>query len=307
VARRPESVSRKEILMSKKQARGKQKQSRPEHKGRRNRKVMIVAAVVLSLGLTGVMLAQLRAARVASTTNAMLAAPVAPAPATFSPSSPSKEYIYAGGRLLATEEPSGGTTTTEPPTTDPGPNATPTPTPVPPAPIPAGGKHSLLLNGTNAYAQFNHTTALDITGALTVEAWVKYTPNTKYQEIVAKENYGSTGGGYALQITPTGKLRFVLYQAGNAFVTVVGATTIGAGEWHHVAGVFDGTSERRVYLDGLEDGNASSAGSAPAPCTGGLKIGRLSSSATFRFSPTVGFQTSHLPTVMAPGRPSLRR
>ena len=118
-----------------------------------------------------------------------------------------------------------------------------------------------------------------------MEAWVKYSSNANYQEIVAKECYGTAGcGGYALQITNTGKLRFLTYQGGTTYVAVVGATTLTTGVWHHVAGVFDGTSTLRVYLDGVQDGTASSAGSAPTSGTGNLLIGRLSSSAQYYFS-----------------------
>lgn len=127
----------------------------------------------------------------------------------------------------------------------------------------------------------NSSTSLNITGALTLEAWIKYNTNGTYQEIIARESYGQTGGGYALQITNTGKLRFILYQGGTAYVAVVGATTLSAGVWHHVAGVFDGASQRRVYLDGVEDGSASSAGSAPTSGTANLQIGRLSSNSLY--------------------------
>jgi hypothetical protein len=64
-----------------------------------------VIALVLCLSLAGGIFAQWRATRVI---NRMSAAPT-PTPVVPGPDSPSKEYIYAGGRLLATEEPTGGT------------------------------------------------------------------------------------------------------------------------------------------------------------------------------------------------------
>jgi hypothetical protein len=247
------SISRKEVSMKK--VRWQRKLDKPRRKSLNWRKALMPACLAFGLVAAALVTARWISMNPAPATlpPAPLAPPPSPTPAL------SKEYIYAGGRLLATEEP--------------------TPT------SPASGSYSLSLNGTSAYAQVNSSTSLNITGALTVEAWIKYNSNGTYQEVIAKECYGTAGcGGYALQITNTGKLRFILYQGGTAYVAVVGATTVSTGVWHHVAGVFDGTSARRVYLDGVQDGSAASAGSTPASGTAPLQIGRLSSSALYYFN-----------------------
>ena len=144
-------------------------------------------------------------------------------------------------------------------------------------------KHSLSLNGTDAYVSVPHSTGLNITGAITLEAWVKYNSNGLYQNVVAKECYPQTGcGGYALQISNTGKLRFVIYLSANNYLTVTGATTVTPGAWHHVAAVFDG-SQRRVYLDGVQDGTASGS-LGPTTGTANLSIGRRSSVSQYYFN-----------------------
>lgn len=241
--------------MSKK-ARRRQKPSQPERHGRNRRKTLIAACLALSLVAAALVMARWLSTGPAPA--ALSPAPLAPQPTP--PPALSKEYIYAGGRLLATEEPKS-------------------------TPPPGSGGYSLSSDGTTAYAQIPSSTSLNITGALTVEAWVKYNANGAYQEVVAKECYGTTGcGGYALQISSTGKLRFITYQGGTSYVAVVGATIVSTGVWHHVAGVFDGTSTRRVYLDGVQDGTATSTGSAPASGTADLKIARLSSSAQYYFN-----------------------
>jgi hypothetical protein len=97
--------------MSKKKAR-QQKRTHTVAAARGKRKVVAVIALLLFLILGGGILAQWRAARLPTGTNALLLA--SPAPTVPPPNSPSKEYIYAGGRLLATEEPSGGGTTPAP-------------------------------------------------------------------------------------------------------------------------------------------------------------------------------------------------
>ena len=93
--------------MSKKTTRQQQKPNQPEPQRRRHRKAAVAIGLVLCLAVTGVILAQWKATSDVTRTNAMLTPPPpTPTPSSFSPSSPSKEYIYAGGRLVATEEPS---------------------------------------------------------------------------------------------------------------------------------------------------------------------------------------------------------
>jgi F5/8 type C domain len=99
--------------MSKK-VRQQQKTNKPEPKSRRYRKATVVIGLIFCLGVTVIILAQLRANRAVARTNAMLSQP-APTPSNFSPSNPSKEYIYAGGRLVATEEPAATQTPPAPP------------------------------------------------------------------------------------------------------------------------------------------------------------------------------------------------
>lgn len=91
--------------MSKK-ARQQRKHDKPKQKSRGRRQAILVIGLILCLGVTGVILARWKATNAITTTNAMLTAPPpAPTPSSFSPSNPSKEYIYAGGKLVATEEP----------------------------------------------------------------------------------------------------------------------------------------------------------------------------------------------------------
>jgi hypothetical protein len=237
-----------------KRVRRRRKFDQPERKSQSVRKVVTATCLGVSLVAVSLVIARWGGSRPAPAhfSSAPLVPQPSPTPAL------SKEYIYAGNKLLATEEPE--------------------------ILASGGGGYSLSLSGASAYAQVNSSASLNLTGALTVEAWIKYNPNGTYQEIVARESYGQAGGGYALQITNVGKLRFLLYQGGTAYVAVVGTTTLGTGAWHHVAGVFDGTSQRRVYLDGVEDGSASSTGSAPASGTADLKIGRLSSNTLYYFN-----------------------
>ncbi len=189
-----------------------------------------------------------------NTTSAPLSpAPLAPLP-TPTPTL-SKEYIYAGGRLLATEEPT-------------------TPS----------GPYSLSLGGAGDYAQAPSSTSLNITGPITLEAWIKLNSTGAYQSIVARENANITngGGGYELTITDTGKVRLNIWTTSTSYASTIGATVLSTGVWHHVAAVSDG-SQRRVYLNGVLDASVSGA-LVPGTGTAGLKIGRRNSTTSSPFS-----------------------
>ena len=87
--------------MSKKKAGKRQKSQSQKLKSRSRRKSLIVIALILCLGLTSLILAQWRSVR--SPFGAL-----SPSPQPSPTPQLSKEYIYAGGRLIATEEPTGG-------------------------------------------------------------------------------------------------------------------------------------------------------------------------------------------------------
>jgi concanavalin A-like lectin/glucanase superfamily protein len=103
---------------------------------------------------------------------------------------------------------------------------------------------------------------------ITVMAWVnKGAPFNVFRTIVSK---GSDTCGiresYALDTGPDGGLRFLAYQGGSSVASVandVAPASIWNGQWHAVAGTFDGTTVR-LYLDGVQ------VGSAPAPVPGGV-------------------------------------
>jgi len=134
--------------------------------------------------------------------------------------------------------------------------------------------HSLSLNGTSSYMSVPNSSTINISGPITIEAWIKVNSiNGNYQDIVCREAWGQagTGGGYEFSITNTGKVRLDLYQSHNQYTTAIGVTTVTTNTWHHVAGVFDG-NQMRVYLDGVLDGSLSTT-SGPASGTSALNIG----------------------------------
>ena len=141
--------------------------------------------------------------------------------------------------------------------------------------IAAGNYHSVSLNGTTAYLDAPHSSSLNITGAVTIEAWVKLnTTAGSTRTILQKAEWYGTEGGYELSVNGEGKVRLDTYNTPTQYNGLVGTTPLSANVWHHVAGVNDGT-QQRVYVDGLLDGTA--AATVPlSSTTHDLLIGRIS-------------------------------
>jgi hypothetical protein len=158
-----------------------------------------------------------------------------------------------------------------------------------PASWPAPTYYSLSLNGTSAYVDVSNTPAglgvpIDITGSITVEAWIK-TSNTSARQVIVERynNSACTGiadGGYSLLIRPNGNVRFQTLKNG-CELDMLDTTSVNVrdGMWHHIAGIFDG-SEMRIYIDGNRIATKSST-FAPGTGTSHLFIGRGADRAGF--------------------------
>jgi len=95
---------------------------------------------------------------------------------------------------------------------------------------------------------------------VTVDAWVRapVSPGSA-RYIVAKGAQGCTAASYALY-TSGGGLRFYVYSGiGSGFVLspYYASSGIWDGQWHHVAGTYDGTAVR-LYVDGAQVGSGTS-------------------------------------------------
>lgn len=135
-----------------------------------------------------------------------------------------------------------------------------------------GSNHSVLLNGTSSYVDVPYNANLNITGALTMEAWVK-TSSTTYQMVLERGDSSQNQMSYDLAIAE-GKVRMDIMQTNGSYVACIGSTVMNNGAWHHIAGVYDG-NQMRVYLDGVLNGSAT-ATMAPGNNSTGLRIGKSS-------------------------------
>ncbi|MBN2565941.1 MAG: fibronectin type III domain-containing protein, partial [Candidatus Eisenbacteria bacterium] len=115
------------------------------------------------------------------------------------------------------------------------------------------------LDGTGDIITIGNEPVFDIGGQITVAAWIKVNSFTAaWQAIVTK-------GDSAWRVARNDSLDTLKFNCnGLAGATgVVSATSVADGEWHHVAGVYDGSS-LRIYVDGLLDALAVASGSIAA-------------------------------------------
>ena len=105
----------------------------------------------------------------------------------------------------------------------------------------------------DGYAALPPAPELDITGdALTLAVWVRPDRSAYPSPFIAK------GGQYVLQQAPDGQLQFSIMQAGPITVAAP-APGDWYGQWHHVAGVYDGRM-LRLYVDGRILGEKAASG-----------------------------------------------
>ena len=118
---------------------------------------------------------------------------------------------------------------------------------------------ALSFDGTDDYLEVADSTSLDITGAITIQAWVKIDSYPTEWNLIAVKGDTSTGRAYGMWIRNTGDILisyyngayYHLYPAGQGFTT---------GIWHHLVGVIDTVNDlRSIYIDGVLKASDSSA------------------------------------------------
>ena len=114
---------------------------------------------------------------------------------------------------------------------------------------------ALEFDGDNDYVDIGDNSVFDITGNITLAAWIKVDSFTKnYAIIVCK---GDANGWSIGRNSSTSYLIFTC--STDRTNTVTGNTAVDDGQWHHVAGVYNG-STMYLYLDGEVDNSKSLSG-----------------------------------------------
>jgi len=105
---------------------------------------------------------------------------------------------------------------------------------------------ALAFDGVNDYVDFGNNPAFDITEQITLSAWVNTNDagNGQHNPYVSKGDQA-----YAIKHASSSTIEFFIYDAGWHTANVKVDSSFN-GEWHHVAGTYDG-SELKTYVDGV--------------------------------------------------------
>ncbi len=137
------------------------------------------------------------------------------------------------------------------------------------------GSKALAFNGSS-YVTIPANASLNITGVITVEAWINPSSFGGIRRIVSQDGSGPSDNHFYLALDGD-KISFAVFT--NAWRKVIGSTTLHAGTWYHVAGVYTG-NKLRVYLNDHLEGELSSSGAiGQGQATVGVIIGANSAGA----------------------------
>ena len=122
---------------------------------------------------------------------------------------------------------------------------------------------ALEFDGVNDYVEVLDDNSLDITDAITIETWVKVNPGSSALQALVEKG-GWEAGEYGLYAAASwsplnGEATFQLYDLPDDCDDALVGTDIRDGIWHHLVGVWDG-STIYLYLDGELDNSISCSG-----------------------------------------------
>ena len=125
-------------------------------------------------------------------------------------------------------------------------------------PYPGVGAVAADLDGANDYVAVPNESLYDITGPITVAAWIKVDAfDQQFQTIISKGD-----GAWRLSREGTSNL---LHFACTGLTSphLTSSSGVNDGAWHHIAGVYNG-SQMRLYIDGKLDQSLNSTGTITA-------------------------------------------
>lgn len=114
-----------------------------------------------------------------------------------------------------------------------------------------GASNVLSLDGTGDYVELGNGDVGGITSVITVAAWVKSTANNWS----AHDSLVTRGYNWRLFVQSSAQGSFQCMNTAPTGSRGIGTVDINDEQWHHLAGVYDGT-QYLFYVDGVQDGPA---------------------------------------------------
>jgi hypothetical protein len=128
---------------------------------------------------------------------------------------------------------------------------------------PAGGKvgGALAFDGVGGFVEIGGEPAFDLTGSITIAAWVKVNKfDKRWQAIVTKGDTAWRIQRTAEEDTLAFHCTGIVSISGEWPVGIEGKKSVNDGEWHHAVGVYD-RSKVSLYIDGVLDNSGEASGS----------------------------------------------
>ena len=144
-----------------------------------------------------------------------------------------------------------------------------------PSIISAGAGFGLDFDGANDYVDCGNDGSVNITGSITMEAWVKPTDNVGTASIIKKFSLGTPNIGYELFLGSGGAISFRL-NGPPAIVQLDAASTgwTATSPWMHIAGTYNNTTrEMKIYVNGVDEGTTTGPTSITSASSTNLAIG----------------------------------
>jgi len=147
--------------------------------------------------------------------------------------------------------------------------------------LPSDPDGAVLLDGSSGNVRAPNSSSINLTGAISVEVWVKWTATaTTTQDLVNKgDGATATGTAYMLGYVPgcsgcgLGFYTFI----GNNFVCACQSSALGAGPWFHLVGTRTAAGQLALYINGSLAATASDGGGAMNTVPAALGIGATGS------------------------------
>ncbi|HVQ90242.1 MAG TPA: LamG-like jellyroll fold domain-containing protein [Mycobacteriales bacterium] len=129
---------------------------------------------------------------------------------------------------------------------------------------------ALSFNGTSSWVTVPDAAALDLTSAMTLEAWVRPVAGSGWRTVLMKERPG--GLAYSLYGYDNSNRPPAVYgNFGGTDVSAAGGSALPVNTWSHLAGTYDGAT-LRLYVNGVQVATKARTGPLPAS-TSPLRIG----------------------------------
>jgi Concanavalin A-like lectin/glucanases superfamily/Fibronectin type III domain len=153
-----------------------------------------------------------------------------------------------------------------------------------PGAITGDANGAVLLDGSTGYGHAPNSSTLSLTGAISVEAWVKWTATaTGSQDIIYKGDGATVAGTSFALAYVTGcagcGLGFYSY-IGNTAICACQASALPGGQWFHLVGTRTAGGQLAFYVNGSLAASSSDSGGPLNTVTAGVGIGASGSSAS---------------------------